>query len=310
MKPARIIVIAVAAVSAVGLALVVRAMGNDGETVTPAAAAAPVEAPTARVLVARRDLRVGERLQDADFEWKAWPINAVNAAYVTDGSVPIPALEAAEDEAEADPPADTVRRGDGATARVARAAADVAGLTPRAQFVGAVVREPILAGEPIVARKLVRAGQSGYLAVVLAPGMRAMAVEVSAETGAGGFILPGDRVDVIMSRRAEEEIDGSSGYVTATVLRNIKVLAMGEVTEAGDDDQRVAAATATLEVGATEAELLAFAEAQGDLFLTLRSYADADEPSGGAAPMRRAAAETQGVRVFRNGEATVVPVRP
>lgn len=307
MKPARIIVIAVAAVSAVGLALVVRAMGSDSGAAAPTAAAAPVEAPTARVLVARRDLRVGERLQDSDFEWKPWPIHAVNAAYVTDGSVPIPAAEG-EDEATADGRLDQARRGDGAAARVVRAAADAAGLTPRQQFIGAVVREPILAGEPIVARKLVRAGQSGYLAVVLAPGMRAMAVQVSAETGAGGFILPGDRVDVIMSRRAEADVDGTSGYVTATVLRNIKVLAMGEVTEAGAEDQRVSATTATLEVGPTEAELLAFAEAQGDLFLTLRSYADADEPSGGAAPMRRATAE--GVRVFRNGEATVVPVRP
>lgn len=309
MKPARIIVIVVAAVSAVGLALVVRAMGNEGAA-APSAAAAPAEAPTARVLVARRDLRVGERIQDSDLEWKPWPIHAVNAAWTTDGSVPIPqaAGEAATETSES--PVDQARRGDGAAARVVRAAADAAGLTPRQQFIGAVVREPILAGEPIVARKLVRAGQSGYLAVVLSPGMRAMAVRVSAETGAGGFILPGDRVDVIMSRRADSEIDGASGYVTATVLRNIKVLAMGEVTEAGADDQRVAATTATLEVGPREAELLAFAEAQGDLYLTLRSYADADEPSGGVvAPVRRAAAEG-GVRVFRNGEATVVPVRP
>src|SRR5690606_13264020 len=217
----------------------------------------------ARVLVARRDLRVGERIQDSDLEWKPWPIHAVNAAWTTHGSVPTPqaAGEAATETSEAT--VDQARRGDGAAARVVRAAADAAGLTPRQQFIGAVVREPILAGEPIVARKLVRAGQSGYLAVVLSPGMRAMAVRVSAETGAGGLILPGDRVDVIMSRRAEADVDGTSGYVTATVLRNIKVLAMGEVTEAGAEDQRVSATTATLEVGPTEAELLAFAEAQG-----------------------------------------------
>src|SRR5690606_11305585 len=124
-----IIVIVVAAVSAVGLALVVRAMGNEGAA-APSAAAAPAEAPTARVLVARRDLRVGERIQDSDLEWKPWPIHAVNAAWTTDGSVPIPqaAGEAATETSES--PVDQARRGDGAAARVVRAAADAAGLTP------------------------------------------------------------------------------------------------------------------------------------------------------------------------------------
>ena len=110
-----------------------------------------------------------------------------------------------------------------------------------------------------------------------------------------------------MSRRAEAEVDGQAGFVTATVLRNVKVLAMGEVTEVADGEQTVAATTATLEVTGRDAELLAFAQAQGDLFLTLRSYADAAEPSGGA--LQQAASPTErAVRVFRNGEATVVPV--
>ncbi|WP_296816852.1 Flp pilus assembly protein CpaB [Brevundimonas sp.] len=304
MKPARIIVIAVAAVSAIGLALVVRTMTSGGDA-APAAAASPApEIATSQVLVAARDLEIGDRIENADMEWRAFPQESVNAAWIVEGASAIP-TEQREGEAAVD--AAQPSGSGGATAEVQRTADRLTGGGIRAQVVGAVVRERIMAGEPIVARKLVRAGQSGYLAVVLSPGMRAMALRVSAETGAGGFILPGDRVDVIMSRRAEAEVDGQGGYVTATVLRNVKVLAMGEVTEVADGEQTVAATTATLEVTGRDAELLAFAQAQGDLYLVLRSYADAAEPSGGA--IQQAASPTErSVRVFRNGEATVVPL--
>jgi len=307
MKPARIIVIAVAAVSAIGLALVVRSMGSSDGAPVAEAAAEPRE--MSRVLVATRDLNIGDRLTQADMDWREFPIEAVNAAWIIEGAgaIPEPAAggDAAEGEAEQTPPPEA----EGATAEVQRAAERLTGGGIREQVEGAVVRERILAGEPIVASKLVRAGQSGFMAVVLAPGMRAMAVPVSAETGAGGFILPGDRVDVIMSRRAESEVDGRSGFVTATVLRNVRVLAMGETTEAGDA-QTVSASNATLEVGAREAELLAFADAQGDLYLVLRSYADTAEPSGAAiATSESPANDGHTVRVFRNGEATDVQVR-
>lgn len=310
MKPARIIVIAVAAVSAIGLALVVRAMGSgDGEAVN-AAAAAPAEAPMTQVLVAARDLEIGDRIENGDMEWRAFPAEAVNAAWIIEGaaSVPTPARAGAEGENGEEETAEADSDG-GATAEVQRTAERLTGGGVREQVVGAVVRERILAGEPLVASKLVRAGQSGFLAVVLAPGMRAMSLPVSQETGAGGFILPGDRVDVIMSRRAEESVDGREGYVTATVLRNIRVLAVGETTEVGDE-QNVEGSNATLEVGPREAEVLAFAQAQGDLYLVLRSYADAQEASGAAiSPTTRAeSGGPQTVRVFRNGEVTEVPV--
>lgn len=309
MKPARIIVIAVAAVSAIGLALVVRAMGSgDGEAVN-AAAAAPAEAPMTQVLVAARDLEIGDRIENGDMEWRAFPAGAVNGAWIVEGaaSVPTPSRDGEGDEEEAE--AEEASDDGGATAEVQRTAERLTGGGVREQVVGAVVRERILAGEPLVASKLVRAGQSGFLAVVLAPGMRAMSLPVSQDTGAGGFILPGDRVDVIMSRRAEESIDGREGYVTATVLRNIRVLAVGETTEAGDE-QNVEGSNATLEVGPREAEVLAFAQAQGDLYLVLRSYADAQEASGAAiSPTTRADSDgPQTVRVFRNGEVTEVPV--
>ena len=97
--------------------------------------------------------------------------------------------------------------------------------------------------------------------------------------------------------------------MTATVLRNIRVLAIGETTEVSDE-QNVAGSNATLEVGPREAEVLAFAQAQGDLYLVLRSYADAQDPTGAAInPTTRAdSGGPQTVRVFRNGEVTEVPV--
>ena len=258
----------------------------------------------AQVLVAARDLEIGARIDNADMEWRAFPAGAVNGMWIVEGTSAVPS--AASGDAAETP--DVNAGGDGVTAEVQRTAERITGGGVRDQVVGAVVRERILAGEPIVASKLVRAGQSGYLAVVLAPGMRAMSLPVSQETGAGGFILPGDRVDVIMSRRAEEGVDGRTGFVTATVLRNIRVLAMGEVTEAGDS-QNVAAGTSTLEVGPREAEILAFAQAQGDLYLVLRSYADAQDPSGaGVSPDSRADVGQPSVRVFRNGAVTEVPV--
>lgn len=304
MKPARILVIAIAAVAAIGLAFVVRAMGG-GQATTPAAASAPEQRPMAKVLVASRDLQPGHRIADADLEWKEWPVEAVNVAFVTDGTVPIDApVGAAPAEAE---PADS--DSDGAVARVARRANDIAGRGARSDFIDAVVREPILAGEPIVARKIVRAGDSGYLAAYLEPGMRAMAIRVTVETAAGGFILPGDRVDVILSREERSGGEGSMGgqFSTATVMQNVKVLAIDQTTRLDDGEQAVVGATATLELNPGDAEALALAKAQGELSLMLRSYADSAGPSGRVYGGRSNAASS--VRVYRGGNPEVVVVQ-
>ena len=66
---------------------------------------------------------------------------------------------------------------------------------------GSIARAPFVAGEPIREAKLIKANGSGYMAAILPSGMRAISTEISPETGAGGFILPNDRVDVILSRR-------------------------------------------------------------------------------------------------------------
>lgn len=298
MKPARIVVICIAAVSAIGLALVVRAMGSSSGEPAVAAAAAVDTRPRANVLVAARDLAPGARLTDADLTWKEWLVADINPAFITDGA-------ASQDE-NAEP-----AKPEGAVARVARAAAEINAPGAKGDYIGAVVREAILAGEPIVERKIVRAGDSGYMAAYLEPGMRAIAVRVSVETAAGGFILPGDRVDVLLTRemRLSDVAGDQSGrnrFSSATVMQNIKVLAIDQTTRAEDDQQAVVGATATLEVGPRDAEALALAKSEGELSLVLRSYADASGPSGQVnAPKTQSSA----VRVYRGGAPDVVVVQ-
>lgn len=304
MKPARIVVICIAAVSAIGLALVVRAMGSSSNEPATPAAAAPVETRAmAKVLVAAKDLEPGKRLVEGDLAWKDWPADEVNPVFITDGSTPVPAKPVAENAAE---------KASGAVERVAHAANELAGPGAKSDYIGSVVREPILAGEPIVARKIVRAGDSGYLAAYLEPGMRAMAIAVTVESAAGGFILPGDRVDVVLTaetnRNGAVEGASKSKFISGTVLQNIKVLAIDQSTRAGDDEQAVVGATATLEVRPQDAEMLAQAKAEGELSLSLRSYADTAGPSGATHRRAAATAQPQAVRIYRGGAPELVAV--
>jgi pilus assembly protein CpaB len=303
MNPARIIVICVAAVAAIGLALAVRAMGSPSNAPTAVATAAAVPArPMAKVLVAAKDLEPGQRLTESDMAWKEWPADEVNPAFITDGSVPLPSVVTEEPSAA---------RPEGAVASVTRVAANLAAGNSKSDYAGSVVREPILAGEPIVSRKIVRAGDSGYMAAYLVPGMRAMAIRVTVETAAGGFILPGDRVDVLLTRETTlgnlgaQESDRSK-FASSTVMQNIKVLAIDQSTRADDDEQAVVGATATLEVGPRDAEALALAKSEGELSLVLRSYADTGGPSGRAAPATR---QASAIRIYRGGAPEVVVVQ-
>jgi pilus assembly protein CpaB len=320
MKPAKIAVICIAAVAAIGLALVVRAMGSSSGAPAATAVAAVEAVPMAKVLVAAKNLEPGSRLTDADLTWKDWPIAEVNPVFITDGSVPIPAAAAAAAEGAAkeakpaDDKADKVKKAEDAAARVSRAATALATGGAKADYIGAVVREPILAGEPIVARKIVRAGDSGFMAAYLEPGMRAMAIRVTVETAAGGFILPGDRADVLLTRQVKMPAGSASGedtkFVSATVMQNVKVLAIDQATRAADDAQAVVGATATLEISGRDAEVLALAKSEGELSLVLRSYADTAGPSGRTpAATRRSDAAANVVRVYREGEAEAVVVR-
>lgn len=287
MGTARMLILAAAAVSAVVLAFIVRAVASPPAPAAAAPAPAAAPKPMARVLVAKRDLPIGHRIGEGDLTWQSWPVEAVNAAFITDGpATPKPTAPAPTTDKDGKPldaKAVEMLQAAARNAEAARAALMNQPGGPVAALQGAIVKEPIFASEPVTDRKLVRAGQSGFLAVVLQPGMRAMAVPVSVETAAGGFILPGDRVDILLSRQIGQGQNGGAAiFASETVMRNVRVLAVDQTTAPVNGAQAVVGAVATIEVSADDAEALNLAQAQGDLSLVLRSYADISGPTGRA----------------------------
>jgi pilus assembly protein CpaB len=116
------------------------------------------------------------------------------------------------------------------------------------------------------------------MAAVLTPGMRAVAVPISARSGAGGFILPNDRVDIIVTR------EGDNGYGSDIVVENVRVLAIDQIYSETEDGA-VVGSTATLELSSTQARNVALSVAAGDVSLALRSIADTE--GGPRLPGRR-----------------------
>jgi pilus assembly protein CpaB len=223
------------------------------------------EAPTAsavRVLVASRDLQLGTRIGPADLAWRDWPDAGVSSLFVTDRDDP----EAME------------------------------------THTGAIVRDTIAEGEPIVARKLVLAGDAGFMAAILEPGWRAVSTEITAETAAGGFILPGDRVDVIVTYRVDTA-GGSQVDTSRTILTNVRVLAIDQQPSRSDDTQVQVGSTATLELQPQQAELLALGQAMGDITLSLRSIADISPNllSDGSEARRAFGGISETLQVYRYG---------
>jgi len=150
------------------------------------------------------------------------------------------------------------------------------------QLVGSIARAPFITGEPIREQKLVKADGSGFMAAILPAGMRAISTEISPETGAGGFILPNDRVDVILSKRDKNpDRAGSADLISSEIiLSNIRVLAIDQAPKEKDGQNTVVGRTATLELKPEQAETLTRARQSGSLALALRSIADvnATEP--------------------------------
>jgi pilus assembly protein CpaB len=162
---------------------------------------------------------------------------------------------------------------------------------------GSVVRSPFVAGEPIRSVKLARP-ESGFLSAILPSGKRAVAVRVSAQSTAGGFILPGDRVDVVQTISEQSSPDGPTQNVSRTILINIKVLAIDQTVSEHEGEPVVVGKTATLELDPGQVELITAAEASGTLSLSLRAIADTDEVASSAEEK-----QSNTIRVFRAGRA-------
>ena len=151
----------------------------------------------------------------------------------------------------------------------------------RVELRGALLRRYLDAGAAVVRGDVLRPRDRGFLAAVLKPGTRAIAVGVDAVTGAAGLIWPGDQVDVILT----QEMDAASAPVSRrivgeTVLTNTRVIAVDQhftqgasagLMTTGGNNQRSIARTVTLEVQPEQAERVAVAERLGKLSLTVRS---------------------------------------
>ena len=184
------------------------AAGSKAPPPPPVAAAPPLE--TVEVLVAKSDLSRGQVIEGQDIGWQTWPKAAANASFIKKSDQP-----------------------------------DAAN-----SFVGAIVRVAMLAGDPIRGPYVVMAKGSGFMAAILPKGMRAVGVDISAVTSAGGFILPDDRVDVVLTRRdrAAEKSTGVEKFVSDTILRNVRVLAVDQSIDTKADVKVVLGKTATLEL--------------------------------------------------------------
>jgi pilus assembly protein CpaB len=164
---------------------------------------------------------------------------------------------------------------------------------------GTVVRSPVLAGQPITNTAIVHGDASGFMAAMLTPGMRAISIVISAESGAGGFVLPNDRVDVILTPKAF----GNSPRVTSkTILSNVRVLAVDQTYKQDKATQTVVGKTATIEVTPEQAELVSSAQSAGALNLALRALGDTADATTDETSRRKVAADTDGpVAVIRYG---------
>ncbi|MBX3490067.1 Flp pilus assembly protein CpaB [Parvibaculum sp.] len=161
------------------------------------------------------------------------------------------------------------------------------------EYTGSVARSAVLSGEPVTAEKLVSLSGAGFMSALIEPGMRATAIKITPETSAGGFILPNDRVDIIDIRKGQ------------TILRDIRVLAIDQRFNEKAGEQVAVGRTATLELTPAQVELLAVAESEGQLALSLRSMGEKD--LAGNEDVVKAAGSV--VRIVRYGTAQTVRVK-
>jgi pilus assembly protein CpaB len=242
-------------------------MAGRSDLPAPVAPTPAARVDTVDVLVAKNDLGIGQALAPDDMAWQAWPAASANAAFIKKSDRP-----------------DAIK-----------------------DFEGAIARTPFLAGEPLRENRLIKGKGSGYMAAILPAGMRAVSTEISAETGAGGFILPNDRVDVILTRRDREteKFTGIESHVSETILSDVRVLAIDQTVEEKNGQRVVVGKTATLELTQRQAERLAVSRQLGTLSLALRSIADSDPNKSQEDPSQNAGA-TNRTNMVRFGVTTTV----
>jgi pilus assembly protein CpaB len=254
----------------------VRSAGSPAPAAAAIAIEKPKEVPLKQVLVARHAIPMGKFVAADDLRWQDWPESAPTESFLDKKHEP----EALE------------------------------------KMVGAVAKFELVEGEPVTATKLIQPGDTSFMAAMLGAGMRAASIEISPETAAGGFILPGDHVDVIVTRELEGN-DKNAKAVTNVrsdlVLANVKILAIDGIygpPAKGGQGAALIGTRATIELTQQDTTLLNTARKAGELSLTLRSISDLQAPSGATGTGRVyrdgvAQGGVEGVRVYRYGTETV-----
>lgn len=199
-------------------------------------------APAVRVLVAATDLPAGTIVKAEQLRWQSWPEQGIADGFIVESKTP-----------------DAMKN-----------------------VVTAAVRRGFTAGEPITPARLVQKGEAGFLAAALGEGMRAVAVKVDAVSGAAGFILPGDRVDVMLTSQLERGTGNQreTKSYAEIVLSDVRVLAIDQnMNDLGNDKTPAKiATTATLEVSLHDAQVIGVANQLGRLTLVLAGLARPDTP--------------------------------
>lgn len=238
MKRAQLIGLTIAASAGLGAFFLMRSMLSGPSEPTKV----EVRVNATEVLVASRDLSLGDITKGSDFHWQAWPSDGINPDFITK------------------------KQGE-------------VGMT---SVTNAVVKSAITLGEPINRKKLVKAGQGGVMAALLPAGMRAVSTKIKEETAAGQLILPNDRVDVILIRKLplKDKQQANEELASDTLLEDVRVLAIGQQIEAkqGTKSAEVNSKTATLELTPQQAQMLALANSMGEITLALRSLGDSKRP--------------------------------
>jgi len=219
------------------------ARGLLGGGTPPVQAALPEPVSTSQVLVAASDLTPGQRLLPDQVRWQKWPRSSIDPSFLTGTN-----------------------------------ASNLDALVK-----GTVVRSPMVEGEPVTEGKIVRSDATGFMAATLTPGMRAVSIPVSVASLAGGFILPNDRVDLMLTSQVGD--NSQRRFRTTTFLRNVRVLAIDQAyvdSKNPDKSQKPVSdvRTATLELTPSQAERTARAQATGTLSLSLRSLTDSTTVAG------------------------------
>jgi pilus assembly protein CpaB len=243
------------------------AVGAGGVAAYLASGSDPKQTPTepvaqlqtVDVLVAKSDIGLGHSVTADDLQWQSWPAATASNNFIRRNERP----EATK------------------------------------EVIGSIARAPFIAGEPIREPKLVKANGSGFMAAILPAGMRAISTEISPETGAGGFILPNDRVDVLLTRREKNpDQKGTPDVVNSEIiLSNVRVLAIDQAPKEKDGQNSVVGKTVTLELKPEQSETLARARQSGTLSLALRSIADINAPERSDDRQKR----SESVNVVRYG---------